>query len=510
MTIDDSALDTRETMFDLGLKSLIFAIVVVLGCTTFPYDFTPSGLKAFSNPEFLAFVFLVWDKWLDLFANLLMFTPIGFALCAVLWSAGKSRSLLIQVTWVCAALSVTIEIMQLFLPTRHVSAADVVSNTVGGLTGCWLFLRHGHHCMAAFRRLKSWLSGTLVTKLWVGYFVLLTIAAFWLRERMELTSWETSYALYLGNEATTDRPWRGEFKRVLILNRAVSRDDVARIMSGDDSWLQDSKDYVVDVKFDSLRPSRVSGKLPSLIQGRDSSSREALAAASPPNTWWATADAAADLSVAVKERGELTVVVVAATADPSQKGPARIVSLSKDAKHRNFTLGQDGPDIVFRLRTGIAGPNGTYPSLYAKDVLPDRAIHTIVATYDGQTQTIYVDSPDQTAALEYDLGLAFSSLFRDIPFREHLIHKVWFYWLAFLPLTCLAALGLRRGTLPRSRRIGTAAAVSLMSPSLLEVVLSAGATHYDFSVSSAIVASSSMVGTFLVFWLPLGRFTRLN
>ena len=42
----------------------------------------------------------------------------------------------------------------------------------------------------------------------------------------------------------------------------------------------------------------------------------------------------------------------------AQTGPARIVSLSADTGAQNFTLGQEGSDIEFRLRTPVSGRNG--------------------------------------------------------------------------------------------------------------------------------------------------------
>jgi hypothetical protein len=49
----------------------------------------------------------------------------------------------------------------------------------------------------------------------------------------------------------------------------------------------------------------------------------------------------------------LSVAVAASTADVNQHGPARIVTLSKNANERNFTLSQDGSNLVFRLRTPL-------------------------------------------------------------------------------------------------------------------------------------------------------------
>lgn len=65
---------------------------------------------------------------------------------------------------------------------------------------------------------------------------------------------------------------------------------------------------------------------------------------------------------------------VRATA-PSQAGPARILTLSPDAKTRNLTVGQDGDALIVRLRTAWTTENGTpnivVPGVFATDAWVD-------------------------------------------------------------------------------------------------------------------------------------------
>jgi outer membrane protein assembly factor BamB len=79
----------------------------------------------------------------------------------------------------------------------------------------------------------------------------------------------------------------------------------------------------------------------------------------------------ADGLIACKDRdGNLAVFSVApravtevafTTDDARQTGPARILTFSSDPYHRNFTLGQEGDRVVFRLRTPETGENGMNP-----------------------------------------------------------------------------------------------------------------------------------------------------
>jgi len=66
---------------------------------------------------------------------------------------------------------------------------------------------------------------------------------------------------------------------------------------------------------------------------------------------------------AVQESGEWTLIADVMTSKENQSGPARILSYSKDSQLRNFTLGQQGDNLVLRLRTSESNENGTAPEL---------------------------------------------------------------------------------------------------------------------------------------------------
>lgn len=84
-----------------------------------------------------------------------------------------------------------------------------------------------------------------------------------------------------------------------------------------------------------------------------------------------------------------------------QGGPARIVSLSADEFHRNFTLGQERERLDFRLRTPSTGANGALPDLSGAAALRAGRRQLLVATRDGARLRLYVDGhPAGEAPLE--------------------------------------------------------------------------------------------------------------
>ncbi len=103
--------------------------------------------------------------------------------------------------------------------------------------------------------------------------------------------------------------------------------------------------------------------------------------------------------------GGLTVEAWVTPASASQTGPARIVTYSEDPGLRNFTLGQEGGDLVFRLRTSPDDPNGVADQIFVPDVLvPGRPTHVAVV-YDLAAIDVYVDGALRAHSVGHDGSL---------------------------------------------------------------------------------------------------------
>jgi hypothetical protein len=74
-----------------------------------------------------------------------------------------------------------------------------------------------------------------------------------------------------------------------------------------------------------------------------------------------------------------------------QGGPARIVSYSLNPSYRNFTLGQDGSDLIMRLRTDNTNLNGTEPHLVVENVFSQPNPLHIVVSYNFKEQNAFVN-----------------------------------------------------------------------------------------------------------------------
>jgi len=86
---------------------------------------------------------------MDVLTNILGFIPFGFFLSAYLWMR-KPRSifrLLLTTIIIAGCLSLSIEMIQVYLPTRSSQLTDVITNILGTAVGVGLFFKIIHHSL---------------------------------------------------------------------------------------------------------------------------------------------------------------------------------------------------------------------------------------------------------------------------------------------------------------------------------------------------------------------------
>jgi len=337
---------------------LIFLVIFTLS----PFEFSMDHFRLFMHIEGsdrLRYLFVV--KFYDVIANLFLFMPFGFWLRFASTQLKPDRAVTLPHAVLAGfGLSLAVELAQLFL-VRSTCVTDLFSNTAGTVLG-FVFINQILRLIHWFRKQLLRPFGIMITAMvlvLIGYIFLLPV------HKSNLSNWNPDYPLVFYNEASEDRPWEGEIQDCIFLNKALDAEQI-RLIHNNRSWkLEDSSSATFGISL-SVPPN--TGE-------------------KPPHT----GSLGQVIAPRLMETSQLTLLLRVRTARLDQSGPARIVTQSMDPSRRNWTLGQMGKRLVFRVRTPISGRNGSRFQLITPDCILDTNWHAVAATYRRGVARIYVD-----------------------------------------------------------------------------------------------------------------------
>lgn len=434
-----------------GRPILACGLLLILFTTVYPFRFFPVEVQDLSRNIDLRI--LRPGATIDYTRNVLLFIPIGFGVGALMTKRRSSfTTTLVLVLFVGLLVALSVEVMQLFLPDRETSVADILSNVSGAFLGFLLFTLWGSQILKfatnAVRKATDYLDARRLAIITVTYAVLTIAISTTLLKNVDLSNWDESFTLILGNEHTANRPWQGEIAELWIADRVLSEESIAQILSADNRPAIDAPWLAHYSLLGDAVYADKTGTLPDLVwRGPDPQEERESIAGFNSGRWLETEAPATSLIRKLRQSSQFTLVASIATADLDQMGPARIISISSDPSERDFTLGQEGKDLRIRLRTPATGANGTKPEFAVPGFFTDAGWRQIVVTYEDSVLSLYTDRIEEVYTFELNPELTALSLLvlsgRWIlwPQKGPLnAYTIAFQGLVFIPLTFLLAL----------------------------------------------------------------------
>ncbi len=143
----------------------------------------PVGELRDSGGELFGFLTAPWPRYwtrFDVIANALGYLPLGFLLVSALTPRLRRSGAFVAAVLLSTALSVSMEVLQHFLPTRVPSNLDVSTNALGGAAGALLGVRWGR-LLGQGGSLARWRSRRIVRG-HAGEIALLLLLLWWLAQ----------------------------------------------------------------------------------------------------------------------------------------------------------------------------------------------------------------------------------------------------------------------------------------------------------------------------------------
>jgi glycopeptide antibiotics resistance protein len=469
------------------------ALLFIVVATLFPYDFQIQPATARS-----ALTLLLSEKGLnsdwDMLGNAILFWPWGFAITG--WIACQKKfkwtGAVLAVFGTSLVLSYMIEVMQSYLPTRFPSWVDVACNSLGGIVGAFLFY--------IWRQANIGLAC-------VAYAVLAIAVTVVSQRAIALSNWEREFPLLLGNELTGDRPWLGDVFELFIASRTMSHAEIRENYRGRSIKTLLGDSLVCFYRFQGEEYRDEMRRLPALVW-KGPSGRFSDRAGFNGEGWLKTTGPATSLTDEIVKASQFSLGITVATRDAEQEGPARILSVSADPMRRNFTLGQDADDLIFRLRTPFTGTNGGEPRLRVPSVFSTMETKHVVLTYDGTDLLAYVNGSLKPNRLTLTPGVAaLGYLFDRHASRAHL-YSVVYNAMVFIPFGLLLALSLNKSIDRFAVRLGLAVLVVTAFAVMMETTVKAagGKTSLSRSLMPGIASAAGALAAGEI----LGRLWRRN
>ena len=337
-------------------------LLILLG-TLAPFNFTPLSM---GKKEALRSFFQHPSDGFDFYGNIVLFFPYGVGLGLLL----KERVMplwmkLVSLVGLSFGLTVTVEVLQLFLPSRSSSATDIFTNTIGGTLSA-LYILLGWRRYA--RQVLGWLQwewsrtgivmGLLV--LWVG---LMNGSALTLQSMTGLSNWSTEFRLAIAQEVTGEFPWSGTVSGLSMGSRALNEAEVSTLFQSATFPDLSAVGLKADLKVEKVE-----------LKGEPNSKARRFTQDQPPR----------DAIAAIFRSQQFTLSTTIDIQDIEPSDHPRIITISLDKDQRNVALLQEGDRLIVAMRSPVTGYRGDRFILTARRSLEVRPYRIVVTYREGR------------------------------------------------------------------------------------------------------------------------------
>jgi hypothetical protein len=438
----------------------------------------------------------------------LLFVPFGFGLTDKLREKGKSRAAAFLTVWAAGALfSYTVEVLQIYIPTRDSGWGDVITNSSGSVVGYVAFEIYGKWVLGAVRATENVLSSFLRPRtaalLLLTYFGIWFVASYRLQTTTRLEGWDPNPILVLGNDTWT-RPWQAWAGQVLSLDlwdRALP-DSAGLALTAGAKADAGFPDPIAAYNLSSgSAPQDAMKFLPALVwrpavATPDQGEHLALGG----QAWLVSEDPVPQFVARLEKSDQFSIRIICQPAE-SSGADGRILFIGGPAAPPDLTIRQQNTSLIFWFHTPLSTRHAqltwTVPNVFAAG-----QSRNILYTYDGSNLSLFIDGKKVEHPYSLGPGPALARYIRRIKPAELEGYADIYYALIFFPAGVLLGLASRKA---ESHGIGDwlLFGVLLVAPPWLLEVLLTRTSGRAFHAGNAVLSLALSIAGAL--WINIGR-----
>lgn len=448
MTSRFHGLSSIADLYEWPNRLLIVSLFAIAALTLFPFRFDFSRTLPGHTSPFLLGPPHKRISFSDVFLNVLLFIPLGFAM-------GNRFQLHLR-SWLSkfalaaaggAVCSYLVEFLQIYVPGRDSGWGDVVTNSVGTVVGFFVFAGWGSEVLRNLSRIEhvfeDWLSPLWITMILVSYLLLCFSASVLLQKKTELSNWDTNCFFLLGGDRSGRHLWKGKILSLQIWDHSFS-ERVARSLTAGGGLEKENPDLLASYDFSTGLPFQDERHLlpDLLLEPRAAAVRGAGSLDLNGKIWLMSKAPVSALVRRLKSTNQFALRILCEPARVKGVG-GYIVSLGEEEQVLNLRLRQEGDALVIWLRTPLSmGPGNlawTVPHVFAANQMRD-----ILVSYDGSFGYLYLDGVRISPAYRLSPGVGLVQSFVGVGTPDLAGDLIVYDALVFVPLGLLLGMAARK------------------------------------------------------------------